>query len=566
MSIQTRRNQREVVEQELMRVTRLLAAEDSRVLEGTRDLLPMLSEIPSVRTATPGACNSLLNKAVQANSEVVEIAVASPSGHVLCASSRPANADVSQRTFFKNVLQTGAASVGVFAWDETSGKSVIYLGYPIRNAAGQIENVLYATVDLRWLDGFREKLSLPPGSVITAFDQHGTVLARYPDPERWIGTRIDGTDYVDESLEQGHPGLVDSIDPDGVRRLRAFAPAGPADTVGGVHLSVGVPWAWVQENASAPLMSSLLLLWAAGAMALTASAWTVNRGLLSPLLQLRHAASRLAEGDLGARSGLPHRRDELGELAYAFDSMATSMETALRVRDELLTLTAHELKTPLTSLNLQLQAVRRRVRDGERVEAEELASKLEFAQRQVWRIDQLMSVLADVDTFAAGELRVDRSEMDLAALVRRVAMQLEHRLAQSGSELDCHLPDHLFGAWDEALLERAVSQLLSNAVKFGQGRPITLRLEDVAGIAQLTVIDRGVGIPYEEQERIFEPFERAVSVRHYGGLGVGLWVVKRVVDALGGQVRVRSQPGRGAAFIVTLPRPHLPMEQPAPGP
>jgi signal transduction histidine kinase len=132
---------------------------------------------------------------------------------------------------------------------------------------------------------------------------------------------------------------------------------------------------------------------------------------------------------------------------------------------------------------------------------------------------------------------------------------MEGPLAASGSALTLDVPESLVGSWDAMRLEQIATNLLTNAIKYGERRPIAVRLEELPDArARLTVRDHGIGIAAEHLERIFGRFERAVSVRHFGGFGLGLWIVRQVVEALGGTIRVDSVPGAGATFTVELPR------------
>jgi signal transduction histidine kinase len=110
------------------------------------------------------------------------------------------------------------------------------------------------------------------------------------------------------------------------------------------------------------------------------------------------------------------------------------------------------------------------------------------------------------------------------------------------------------GRWDRTRLEQIVANLLANAVKYGAGAPIEVALEIDDGAVALSVRDHGIGISVSDQQRIFDRFERAVSERHHGGLGLGLWVTRHMAEAMGGSVRVESVPGAGSTFVVTLPR------------
>jgi signal transduction histidine kinase len=127
-------------------------------------------------------------------------------------------------------------------------------------------------------------------------------------------------------------------------------------------------------------------------------------------------------------------------------------------------------------------------------------------------------------------------------------------MTEAGCELSYQAPLRpVTGNWDRLRLEQVVTNLISNAIKYGPRKPIELRIEQSDGTARLTVRDQGIGISEHDQARVFEPFERAVSVRHYGGFGLGLWITRKIVEAHGGAIRVQSRPGEGSTFVVELP-------------
>ena len=166
-----------------------------------------------------------------------------------------------------------------------------------------------------------------------------------------------------------------------------------------------------------------------------------------------------------------------------------------------------------------------------------------------------MNELLDVSRIRAGRLQLDLEPADLVDVVRDVGERFRDAsgVARAGCEVRMELPDCVIGRWDRTRLEQIVENLLSNAVKYGAGKPVTVKLACSASSAVLTVVDHGIGISSEDRARIFERFERAVSARHFGGMGVGLYVVRQVVQALGGTVDVESEPAGGSQFIVTLP-------------
>jgi signal transduction histidine kinase len=158
-----------------------------------------------------------------------------------------------------------------------------------------------------------------------------------------------------------------------------------------------------------------------------------------------------------------------------------------------------------------------------------------------------------VSRIETGRLRLEVTQFELGALVRDVADRLEPELARRGCSLSIRAGGPIHGRWDRSRLEQVVTNLLSNAVKFGPGQPVEISIAAEAGIARIAVRDRGIGISADLHARIFGRFERAVSVEHYGGLGFGLYISRRIVEAHGGSIRVESELGSGSTFTVEIP-------------
>lgn len=227
---------------------------------------------------------------------------------------------------------------------------------------------------------------------------------------------------------------------------------------------------------------------------------------------------------------------------------------AVRVRDDFLSIASHELRTPLTALRLHIESTVRGVRRaGGAGPGESGVAKLDLALRQVDRLTRLVDDLLDVSRMTEGRLTIERAEVDLAALVRDVVSRFEIEATRAGCRVTLLVDGQVRGRWDPLRLEQIVVNLLSNALKFGHGKPIEIRVGCDERSALLEVCDHGIGISAEARERIFKRFERAVADRSYRGLGLGLYIVERIVAAHGGTIAVASEPGQGARFTVTLP-------------
>ncbi len=266
------------------------------------------------------------------------------------------------------------------------------------------------------------------------------------------------------------------------------------------------------------------------------AAWVLERA------QLRGEADR-ESGD--------RRRAEADRERLRFE-----LKEAIQVRDSFLSIASHELKTPLTALQLAIQSAARTVATLDQSPERDLCEKrLSVGEKQIKRLNALVDQLLDISRIQLGRLELHPEELDLCALIRELAERTAGEFQSAGTELTIRLPPSLVGCWDGDRIDQVLSNLLSNALKYGAGKPVLLEVQALPGLARITVRDQGIGIAPEHQQRIFERFERAVSSRHYSGFGLGLWIVRRILDALAGSIRVQSEPGRGSVFVVDLPLP-----------
>ena len=231
-------------------------------------------------------------------------------------------------------------------------------------------------------------------------------------------------------------------------------------------------------------------------------------------------------------------------------------QEAIRLRDEFLSIASHELKTPLTPLSLKLQAIDRAAALHPDSPLTPLVrSHVAAGLRQVRRLAALMVDLLDVSRIVSGSFLLKRERVDLMAVVHEVTALFVPRAQQQGSVLRVSAEGSLLGQWDRTRLEQVVANLLDNALKYGSGSPVDVSVTVEPDVVRLSVRDQGIGIAPEQVGRIFDRYARAVSERNYGGLGLGLYITRTIVESEGGRVWVESQLGQGSTFRVELPLP-----------
>lgn len=234
---------------------------------------------------------------------------------------------------------------------------------------------------------------------------------------------------------------------------------------------------------------------------------------------------------------------------------ANRAEGEILARDEFISVASHELRSPVTTLQLELQSLLRAARKPNGVViGEPVLKKLENADAHSQRLGRLIHNLLDVSRLAAGRLDLEIEEVDLAEVVGHVVGQQKEALLRAACVCTTTVPGPVVGRWDRVRLEQIVTNLLDNAMKYGASHPIEVALAaDEAG-AELVVRDHGIGIAAEDRERVFQRFERANRSQKQPGLGLGLWITSELVTAHGGTIQVESPPNQGAVFTIRLPR------------
>jgi signal transduction histidine kinase len=580
--LEQRRLETARVQDNALRLARLASADHERLVDGTRQLLVALAQLPEARGGEPAACNALFADLLKQYRSYASLGVIAPDGFISC-SAPPADGAVfvGDRAYFRRALEPGDFAVGEHQIGRLTGKATVNFGYPILGGVGEVQGVVFAALDLAWLNQYAAHARLPAGATLTVIDRNATILVRYPEPERWVGQPAQDAPIVRTILAKRGEGTAEAPGLDGVPRLYAYTPLGGASGGGEVYVTVGIPTDVAFADANRTLARNLAALGLVGLLTLAAAWVGADLFVLRQIRTLVGATRRLSAGDLSARTGLPHGPGEVSQLARAFDEMAESLERAerrrlleeelrrknfeleqqnlsiqeaSRLKTEFVSMVTHELRTPLTSI----QGYVHLLHEGEAGElSEEQRELLEIVRNNAERLLALINELLDLSRIEAGRIELDLKTLDLPPLIRGVARSLRPLVDAKGQQLTVDVAEPLPAVRADAdRVTQILTNLVSNAHKYTPaGGRISVAARGEDGRVRVDVTDTGIGLAPDEQAQLFTRFFRArnAATRQVGGTGLGLAIARSLVEMHGGEIAVKSAPGEGSTFSVTLP-------------
>ncbi len=312
-----------------LRLAQSVSSAQDDLFEGARQLLTTLAQIPVARGSDPALCNALFSTLLKKYPRYANLGVTSPAGDAICSGlPLPGPTNFADRAWFQRAPESRDFVTSEYLFGRISRKAIVSFAYPILDEARQVQAVLFAGLDLDWLNGVIAKTELPASATLTVIDRKGTILARFPNPEKWVGKSIPDMPVVRIILSQGE-GTAEVSGMDGVPRLYGFTPLGKARDA---YVSVGVPKDVAFAPANRILTRNLVALGIVGLLALMAAWFGADLFVLRRVNDLVSTTKRLSAGDLSARTGLPYGEGELSELARTFDEMAGSMERLIAER------------------------------------------------------------------------------------------------------------------------------------------------------------------------------------------------------------------------------------------
>ncbi len=237
---------------------------------------------------------------------------------------------------------------------------------------------------------------------------------------------------------------------------------------------------------------------------------------------------------------------------FQVKELINSLEEVTKIRDEFISIAGHELKTPLTSMKLQAQMTKKQLSNTEKFTLDRVNRHLDYTNNQIARLNKLVDDMLDISRINTGKMQIMKSKLNLSNLLEELVERFAPQFEAVNCQVQKVITPEIVGNWDSYKLEQVINNLFSNAIRYSANKPVQINLIEVGNTAILNVKDEGPGIPPEDIERIFERFERVSS--SVSGLGLGLYITRQIVELHDGKIRVESELGKGANFILELPK------------
>jgi len=441
-------------------------------------------------------------------------------------------------------LPTIRAKLGstiIFAVGMTVLLIFLMLGYALRGSAHDSDRLRLFAIARRAATG---SIVVPPANVTVIRVNEDVAPGEVPDPPRVDGESLpvfaDQMVHIGSTRDWEYAAVPVVRDGRVVQLVYAVQPAPPKGWIGGI----GATFRFLFESWGQFLVAGLL----AAGIALVVARW-LARGMTQPLRDMAAAAHRMETGDYTTRVHT-RSRDEVGQLAAAFNRMSAELQNLEQSRRDLVANVSHELKTPIAAIRAHLE----NLLDG--VEHPD-PHTLQVMLTQTERLSRLIEQLLELSRLESGELTLQREDVPLAPLVTQVLSEIDVARSDSGVAVESALPEDLPAVdADRERVHQVLFNLLDNAVRFTpSGGAVTVSAQRHNGSVEVRVADTGVGIPPEHLPRLFERFYRAdpARSREDGGTGIGLAIARSVVEAHGGHIRAESELGKGSVFTFDLP-------------
>lgn len=570
-----------------LRLVRLIGNEQSKMIEGARQLLTALGKTNIVRDRDVAACSAFFAELAGSYPQYSSLVSIDVTGHQVCIGGiADVPAYLGDLPSFRLAIKTRDLAIGEYDLTNAAHPKAVYLAQPYYDSTGTVSGVVAAGLSLDWLNDQVARSPLPPKATISVIDRQGTILARYPGRDKFVGTKIPGQAH--SYLLRGGEGVQEALGFDGVSRIYAFTalPGGPA----GLTLSVGLDKSELLKNSEAANRRDIMVIGGSFVLASLLAGFGARVFIRRPIQTLLDTAEHWKQGALGVRVPLMDVNSEFGRLGASFNSMAAAIgvreqELESRVKERTHALkgameaqqtaeaalyksrkmetvgrltggVAHDFNNLLAAIVGNIELARSRLSPGHPASSR-LDAAMQSASRGASLVQQLLAF--------ARRQNLRPAAVDLNQYIRGSQDMLQRLLRSDVTVETKFSPEAWLVRVDPNQLEAAILNLAVNArdaMPNGGILRLETRNEHLAGHAgrvaltgdfvALTVSDTGTGIPPDILEKVFEPFFTTKEIG--AGSGLGLSMVQGFVRQSSGSVAIESKVGRGTSVTLYLPR------------
>lgn len=497
----------------LVSIAKLYSEEHSQVVENARHLLLALSVAPQVNSLDRYTCQTFLSSILEKYQRYSNFGIANTKGDVICSAVLPnQKINVANTLFFKEAIKTKDFVIGEYRISQATGNAVLSFGYPLIGKNGKPRGVLYSSIDLSWLNSFTQNLSPDKIISILVLDQNGTVLARDPDPDKWVGKTLpEGP--LRNKISDNSEGSVEDTGLDGIKRTYAFEKIGSQKNA--PYIAVGVPRDLIFKETQKDFAQRVLLSLIVAGVCLGFAWW--------------------AGGVLIVRQ-------------------VEALEKIDALKSDFVSLVSHQIRTPLTSIRWFTEILLTQPRYRLPTKQKNIVKDIHEAAS---RVISLVGTFLNISKIESGKINLSVEETNIEHLVRDVIKELKNVITKKkiklNLEVDLKIPKAFI---DQKLVRQVYLNLVGNAVKYSAigGRvDVIIRKKGVNIVSEIR--DKGIGIPASEKDKIFQKFSRAKNASSFApdGAGLGLYLVKLIVESHRGRVWFKSIKGKGTSFFFSLP-------------